>query len=100
MSSFDDERDAAAPFRGQYQGGSRRPFPFDALDEVGELAASQRLDADSLGRPSRVGHGDDVRSQRVGSRQLVGLVGRDEADPVWPLDLGEERGEGARAASA
>ncbi len=90
---LDDERNAAAPLRGQDERRSGRPLALDPLDEIGELVAPQRLDPEALSRPTRTGHGDDVGGQRVGSRHLVRLIGRDEADAMRPLDLGKERGE-------
>ena len=77
-----DERDAAAPLGEEDERRAGRPFALDPLDEVRQLAAPERLDPESLRRPPGVGHRDDVGRQRMGARQLVRLVGRDEADPV------------------
>ena len=92
-----DERDATAPFRHEDERRAGGPLPLDPFDEVGQLTASERFDPESLGGPPRIGHGDDVAGERMGTGQLVRLVRRDEADPVGSLDLGEERGERPRA---
>ena len=92
-----DEGVAARPLGDEQEHGRRRTLALDALDELGQLVAIERLEGE-LGRRRRaLGHRRERHAERVAAGQLVGLVGGHDAQPTGPRHAGEERRQRAGA---
>ena len=78
---------------GQEEDRRRRALAFHALDERGQLVSFEGWQLDPERWSWRVDHGRKRALERVFARQLVRLIGRDQADPGRPPDPGEKRGK-------